>query len=210
MADFLTRRAAFTRIAGAATLTVAPVAAIGASPRRAINPDGDLIALDALIFAHQNARQAFDVAIDELAAAKPDPQHRVVGLLGCDYALGNGKDKIADWVERHFAMKAQSVTDLSAICPKFAEETQSALKRERDKALARLDEAFATEDAAKASHRDHGDAEESALLAVCRHRCDSPDEMARKFRYLVMFRDEIYEEEYQDAIFASLLPEGEA
>jgi hypothetical protein len=44
-------------------------------------------------------------------------------------------------------------------------------------------------------------------MAICEHRCASPDELARKFQYLWTYRGEMLDEDYQAAIFGSFLPE---
>jgi hypothetical protein len=45
-------------------------------------------------------------------------------------------------------------------------------------------------------------------MAICEHRCASPDELALKFQYLWTYRNEMLDEDYQAAIFGSFLPEA--
>ena len=199
MTQDLTRRAALGSLAAGAVLAL-PAIARG----------GSIDELGALIAAHETARQEFMVAVDDLEAAAPNPKDRVVGIAGCDYAISDGRERIERWIKEHFDRLAGTLQRVAQVWPAAGVEGLAAIEHERDAALARLDETFAVEEAAELRWRDKRDAEAEALKAICAHRCGSPEDLARKFRYLVSFRGELLDEEYQDAIFSSLLPDGEA
>jgi len=165
-------------------------------------------ALLALIAAHREAMEAFNAAVDKLEAAEPAESVRVMGLAGCDHALVNGEDRIADWIEDQFKRYANVLQAVANLSPSVGAEALAVLEQDKAAALARLDEAFAAHNAAQRRWRETNDAEEAALLAVCEYRC-SPDELALKFRYLSEYRDARTDEQ-REVTFASLVPEGEA
>jgi hypothetical protein len=196
----MNRRAAFGAIVGAGAALASPVAAIAlvdASP-----------ALAKLIAAHGEARAAFEIAIDELEAAEPEETDRVVGIAGCDYSLKNGEDNIAERIDEHFERLSEAARAIGMISPAVGAEALAALERDRDAAMDRLSDAFAAVNAAHERWHQKCNAEEAALEAVCAHRCGSTDEYTTKFRYLLKYRSDFSEEQYE-AIFASLLPEGD-
>ena len=204
----LAANAASTPIDRRATLgsLAAAAGALLAVPKiaKAARPD----ALAPLIAAHEAARLEFLTAIDALEAAEPDPDSLVKGLFGYQYTLRNGRKNITKWTEDIFERDARVLGDLAKVAPAVAAEGLAALELERDAAMARLDEAFAARDAAKRQWQEKYEAENSALLAICAHRCGSPDELARKFGYLSTYRSELADEDFQEAIFASLAPEA--
>jgi hypothetical protein len=139
------RRALFGSLAAAGALLAVRRLARAAAP-----PDGSQT-LAALIAAHTTAREAFCLAVDELEAAEPADDARVVGLSGCDYPLSNGKERIAEWFVAHFERLADSAraVAIAVASRSTGAETVAVLERERDAALARLEEAFAVEDTAR-------------------------------------------------------------
>ena len=189
----LSRRAALAGLASLPALAV-PAADLASTSS----------ALLALIAAHREAMEAFNAAVDKLEAAEPAESVRVMGLAGCDHALVNGEDRIADWIEDQFKRYANVLQAVANLSPSVGAEALAVLEQDKAAALARLDEAFAAHNAAQRRWRETNDAEEAALLAVCEYRCGSPDEIALKFRYLSEYRDALTEEQ-REATFASLL-----
>jgi hypothetical protein len=162
--------------------------------------------LSSLITAHRSAWVAFSAAGDELEAAEPDSEARMDGLVGHEYKLGVGKDRIVEQIGEHCESVAGMIRKLAQSSPAIGEELVTAIERDRDAALARLDIVFAPEIAARERYDEVSDAENEALMAICKYRCASPDELARKFRFLKEYECDLLPEQY-DAIFDSFLPE---
>ncbi len=196
------RRAAISSLAAAAGAILAP---------RAVKSDEDhpSVELSALIAAHQKARAEFADAVDELEAAAPDPMIYVRGIGSLTYTLRNGRERVAKCINDHCERLSRALQAVAAISKTVGPDALAALEDERVAALARLDAAYAEEDAAKARWDEKCEVEENALLAVCAYRCATPADTGHKFRYLLRFKDEMTEE-HIDGIYASLLPEGEA
>lgn len=102
---------------------------------------------------------------------------------------------------------AEDLKMFAEIAPGLGAEALPALERERDAALARLDEAFARKEAADALVDEATMAEEDAILAICECRC-TPVELEQKLRYLATYQEELSDEQ-REAIFASLALSGE-
>jgi hypothetical protein len=85
--------------------------------------------LSALIAAHEKAREAFCIAIDELENAEPDREARVEGMLGVSYSLRNGEDRIAEWIDEHFERHAENLQAIAKLSPGAAAEGLSATPR---------------------------------------------------------------------------------
>jgi hypothetical protein len=163
-------------------------------------------ALPAHIAAHRDARAAYEAAGLELEAVWPASGATVRGLGAREYALRKGEGEISGWIDFDFERLAEPLRTISIALPNI-QDALAALERERAGAQARVREAFAEYNAAQRRCKESSDAEETALTAICAYHC-SPSELEPKFRYLSAFREELSEEQHE-AIFASLLPEGE-
>ena len=195
------RRAALGALAGGALLAAPLIAKAEQSPSGA--------EFAALIEAHREAREAFEVAAGDLEAAWPDKNADVVGIGGARYNLKNDRARIARGIDDHAERLSLMAKTLAAVSPAVGAEALAILERERSAARGRLDSAFAHMDAAQARYDEKRRGEDEALFAICAYRCASLAEIERKFRYLARFKDELLGEQ-TDAIFASLAPEGEA
>jgi hypothetical protein len=199
MTNPMNRRAAIGAIAAGGAMLAASAVALP------VRPD----TLSALIATHREKRDAYERALDELEAAWPPDDARVSCLAGDSYALRDGKDQIRWAITGRFRGLAEDLKMFAEIAPGLGAEALPALERERDAALARLDEAFAREEAADELLTEALEAEEEAILAVCKHRCSSPGEIRQKFQYLATYQDELSDEQ-REALFASLSDVGEA
>jgi hypothetical protein len=196
MTNLMNRRAALGALVALPALGV-PVVTVGDDK------------LSDLIAAHRKAREAFNDVVDDLEAAEPDKEARVAGLAGSDYKLSLGKDCITERINEHCDSISGMIRNFAGSSPATGEELVAAVERERDAALVSVAEVFKEHDAAEQRYYDVGDVEMAALMAICGHRCASPDELARKFQYLWTYRSEILDENYQAAIFGSFLPEAQ-
>jgi hypothetical protein len=191
----MNRRAALGALVALPALSITAVTGVGATDT-----------LSDLIAAHRKAREAFDDVVDDLEAAEPDKEARIEGLAGSDYKLSLGKDTITERIGEHCESISGMIRKFAPCSTVAGEELVTAVERERDAALAGVAEAFARYDAAEQLYRDASDVETAALMAICEHRCASPDELARKFQHLWTYRGEMLDENYQAAIFGSFLP----
>jgi hypothetical protein len=200
MTNLMNRRDALGALAGAsAALLTASTVALPARPDT----------LSTLIATHREKREAYERALDELEAAWPPADARVKCLAGDSYALRDGKDKIRWAITGRFGSLVENLKLFAEIAPNLGAEALPALERERDAALARLDEAFARKEAADERVDEATMAEEDAILAICECRCSSFADLEQKFGYLTTYRDELSDGQ-REALFASLADVGEA
>jgi hypothetical protein len=93
------------------------------------------------------------------------------------------------------------------LSPEIGEAARSQLEAKRQDCLAQIEAAFADYEAAERAVRAAEKVRDEALLAVCGHRCASPDELAVKLRHLAD-GGFCLEEDQSAALYKSLLPEG--
>jgi hypothetical protein len=197
MADVMNRRAALGALAVLPTLGVP---ALGAAIPGGSDTLSDLIA------AHRETWDGFRIASDELEAAGPSYHTPFVGFGDREYVLGIGRDEIAKRITDDFENDAEVLRRVNRLSSRSASPALAALTRERDAALSRLDAIFAPEAEARKRYDETCDVERDALMAICAHRCGSPNELIRKFRFLKEYECDLLPEQY-DAIFDSFLPE---
>jgi hypothetical protein len=165
--------------------------------------------LSELIAAHQEKWKDFVLAMNELEAASPGYHSRFVGIGDREYRLGSGQAEIEKQIEQHFEEEAEVLRRVDQWSPGACAPVLAALERERDAAIARLETVFAPHTAADERYHVASNAESDALMAICEHRCESPEELIRKIRFLKGYEVELMPEQYE-AVFDAILPEGES
>ncbi len=190
MTTSINRRAALGAAIAAAGATLAAPAALAECP-------GDLAAL---IAAHRETRAALERAFDDLAAAENAKPDVFIGFWGHEYPTSAGRDEIVKLMRSHVSLCIQLLAVATHAAPDAAKAVIASMESNLADALRRLDEE---------KQREAVYADDDALQAIAAYRCATPSEIVRKFRHLRRYREDLVEDHY-DAIFAALLPEGEA
>lgn len=194
-----TRRAALGALASLPALALLPTAAMAAPT--STDRLTDLIAVHDAALA---AIQTVDKALDELTY----PPDASVSFLEQEIrpigGPGTLRGRLTRSVDLNFRMAVHTISMLSS---EIGEAARVQLEAKRADSLAQIAAAYADYDEAERAVRKAEKVRDEALLAVCGHRCASPDELAIKLRHLAG-GGFCLEEDASNALYKSLLPEG--
>ena len=193
------RRAALGALASVPALAILPAIA-AASPSSTAR-------LSALIEAHLVAEDAL-VDADEARMVLADQDVRASFLGRKLHPLGNTRTELTENIDLLFQSEINKIDTLLRLSPELGEPVRAMLETGRTDCLAQIDAAYADHDAAESAVREAEKVCNEALLAVCGHRCASPEEIAIKLRYLAGLGGGL-DPDQSVAFYKSLLPEGE-
>jgi hypothetical protein len=162
-----------------------------------------------LIAAHEaavNALRDADNACEELA----DIRESRVSFLGGELSIGDrARRQLTQGVELSCQLEINRLDMISRLSPELGEAARAMLEKSKADCLAQIEAAYADHDAAASAVREAEKVCHEAVLALCGHRCASPEELAIKLRYLTTDGGAGLEEDQANAFYKSLLPEGE-
>lgn len=186
----------------------------------AIGDDGAATDVQSLIAAHKDAYRAFLPLCDEHEAADDALRAKLKGMLyrgpfTTSYEMGYGRDWVFEQVSNEIERHRGHLRILEKLDPTAHEAALRALDEVEERQEPEIDAAFAVEtatyDEVDARYVTGSDRERNALLAICSHRCSTPEQYQLKGDYLASFgvRDGL-DVDHIDALIDSIKTAGMA